>query len=160
TSSSRSTASRPAPPRPRPLPRAVPFAQRTDLPASRRWGPPCCRHPCPPPFLSSPRASRSPPRRPPFRRPDAVRRRLPVDAAGAGLAGHGPGVLPRRRRHLAARPADQRLCPGRRPGTDLAPRRDGGCRLRPVDGRRPLPVATRRRRLASPPAVVSGRCLL
>src|SRR5687768_5026535 len=81
-------------------------------------------------------------------------------AAGAGLAGHRPAVLHGRARHLAARPADQRLRPGGRPGTPLAPRRDGGCRLRPAQRRPPLPLAAPRRRLAPPPALVRGRCLL
>ncbi len=73
---------------------------------------------------------------------DAVRGRVPADAASPGLAGHGPSTVSRDDYgSLAAGPVDQRLRPGRRPGTHLPSRRDGRPRLRPADRRPPLPVA-------------------
>src|SRR5262249_61486134 len=100
------------------------------------------------------------PRRPPFARADAVRGGLPDAGAGPRLAGRGPAVLPRPAGRLDAGAVDQHLRPGHRPGAGLPPRRDGGPRLRPADRRPPLPGSLRRGRLASPPAVVRGRCLL
>ena len=113
-----------------------------------------------PPQRRSPAAAPAACRRPPFLGTHALRRRVPVDGPGPRLVGRGPGASPTTTARLTARPVDQRLRPRRRPGTHLASRRHGRCRLRPVDRRPPLPVPACRRRLAAPSAVVRGRCLL
>src|SRR5579871_1522384 len=91
---------------------------------------------------------------------DAICGGVPTDALCLGLVGHGRRMLHGRLRLLAARPADERLLLGDRPGTCLPSGRNGRCWLRPPVRRPPLSITPHGRRLASAPALVRGRCLL
>src|SRR5450755_282691 len=142
----------------------------TNSPATTRLpSPPWWRNPpryrCPPcrrssPCRNSPPAGPSPRRCPPFRRTHPVRRCLLLPATGVELAHFCPGVFPRRLRHAAPGPVDQRLQLDRRYRADVSSRGDGGCGLCVAVRRSPVSLAVHRWRLAAALAVVRGRCLL